>query len=264
MRPKHGYRSLDLGALSVWVQPVFEIGEGGPHPFGFRCLLVGADDDPEGPTTVADYRRKNGTEALVDAAFIGMALEKATRMHGHPSLLLPTHAATLTQGGGFPGFLSSMAETHSIAPSRLVLEVSAPVEGPGTDLLVPLQELRRRGFRVALDRHGLPVCDLDPLVWVAPDFVLLDPDLVRNGLDPFLERVRLLLARPVALGVSSPAEEALLRERGVDLLQGPLLSPALPISRVANLEEPENPLVAPLPRPGNDGEYRSRILALRS
>lgn len=96
-----------------------------------------------------------------------------------------------------------------------------------------LAEYRRRGFRMAIDDFGAGYSGLALLVEFQPDYVKIDMNLLR-GLDHdrvrrvvvsrTMELCRDLGATPIAEGVETEAEMAVLLDLGVDLMQGYLFA----------------------------------------
>jgi EAL domain-containing protein (putative c-di-GMP-specific phosphodiesterase class I)/CheY-like chemotaxis protein len=127
------------------------------------------------------------------------------------------------------------SDSCALAPlaSRVVLEITErvgldPVAGPAR-----VAELRKRGYRIAVDDLGAGYAALGALATLEPDIVKLDMSLVRD-LDrhPTKRRVvgaiatlcRELGSRVVAEGVETQSEFSALREAGIELIQGFLLA----------------------------------------
>jgi EAL domain-containing protein (putative c-di-GMP-specific phosphodiesterase class I)/AmiR/NasT family two-component response regulator len=127
------------------------------------------------------------------------------------------------------------SDSCALAPiaSRVVLEITErvgldPIAGPAK-----VAELRKRGYRIAVDDLGAGYAALGALATLEPDIVKLDMSLVRD-LDrhPTKRRVvgaiatlcRELGSRVVAEGVETQSEFTALREAGIDLIQGFLLA----------------------------------------
>ena len=117
---------------------------------------------------------------------------------------------------------------------RVVLEITeraALESGPPLD--AALAELRRSGYRLAVDDLGEGYAGLTSLVTLRPDVAKLDMSLVRDIHQAPLKReivaALIDLARRahmivVAEGVETPEERAALHELGCDLLQGYLFA----------------------------------------
>lgn len=124
----------------------------------------------------------------------------------------------------------------------VVLEVSqSTVLGAPDGVVARLRELRRLGFRIAVDDFGSVNVDLAGLARVEPDVVKLDLPLIRGlDADAALQRQLRWLVKAlhvegveiVAEGVETPGERHAAVDFGVDFLQGflfgrpkPLVSP---------------------------------------
>jgi EAL domain-containing protein (putative c-di-GMP-specific phosphodiesterase class I) len=100
-----------------------------------------------------------------------------------------------------------------------------------------IDELRERGHRVALDHLGGQSWGLQALARLSPDFVKLDPILIRGAAsDPrtvrFLRHI-LSFAEDegigvVAEGVETPGEREIMHELGCELMQGYLFGKPQP------------------------------------
>ncbi|HSR99929.1 MAG TPA: EAL domain-containing protein [Kofleriaceae bacterium] len=127
------------------------------------------------------------------------------------------------------------SDACALAPlaRRVVLEITErvgldPIAGPAR-----VAELRKRGYRIAVDDLGAGYAALGALATLEPDIVKLDMSLVRD-LDrhPTKRRVvgaiatlcRELGSRVVAEGVETQSEFSALREAGIELIQGFLLA----------------------------------------
>lgn len=138
-----------------------------------------------------------------------------------------------------PGFETRLEDAP---PERVVFELTehAPVRDYDA-LTLRLEQLRARGFRVAVDDCGAGFASLRHVVLVDPEFLKLDVVLCRGVREP----IRWAMARAlagfasetgaiaVAEGVEDPEDLAALAELGVPMGQGHLLGePALPATAV--------------------------------
>jgi EAL domain-containing protein (putative c-di-GMP-specific phosphodiesterase class I) len=142
-----------------------------------------------------------------------------------------------------PELYSSDAPLSEHAP-RVVLEIT---ERAGLErvsgLSARLTQLRRRGFRVAIDDLGAGYSSLASFVHLEPDFVKLDMSLIR---DVHLSARKRTLTKGIAQicasdlgiqvvceGVETAEERDCLCEQGLDLLQGYLFGrPSRPFVEV--------------------------------
>jgi len=103
-----------------------------------------------------------------------------------------------------------------------------------------LCELKRQGFRVAIDDMGAGYASLQSIVELEPDYLKFDIALVR-GIDKSLIKRSLLEtlvelsqkigAAVIAEGIEAESELQTLRELGVGLGQGRFLAPPVMVSQ---------------------------------
>jgi len=126
--------------------------------------------------------------------------------------------------------LFSATAPLSAVARRTVLEITerASLEDV-KDVRERIGELRKLGFRIAVDDLGAGYAGLTTFAHLQPDFAKLDMSLVRNvDRDATKQRVVHTMARlcrelgvlVVAEGIETPAERDMLVELGCDLLQG--------------------------------------------
>jgi EAL domain-containing protein (putative c-di-GMP-specific phosphodiesterase class I) len=129
--------------------------------------------------------------------------------------------------------LSPRSPLSAIA-DRVVLEITERASlDEVKDARAKVADLRRMGFRIAVDDLGAGYAGLTSFATLEPDFVKLDMSLVRdidnNHTKETLVRSLASACRDlgmlvVAEGVETPAERDLLASLGCDFLQGYLLA----------------------------------------
>src|SRR5262249_39633023 len=101
------------------------------------------------------------------------------------------------------------------------------------------KDLKREGFRIAIDDMGAGYSSLQSLVEVEPDYLKFDISLVRQIDRSLIKRSLLetlvdlsgrIGAQVVAEGIEEEAELMTLRDMGVPLGQGRYLAPPVPVS----------------------------------
>ena len=150
-----------------------------------------------------------------------------------PLLFVNLHPADLLDDD-----LYDPAAPLSQSARRVVLEVT---ERAGLESIADLQDrltnLRKLGYRVAIDDLGEGYSGLTSLARVQPEFVKLDMSLVRNVdksqaqrqiVRSTLRLCRELRCRVIAEGVETTAERDALADLGCDLLQGYLFARPAP------------------------------------
>lgn len=139
----------------------------------------------------------------------------------------------------FDDKLADAASPLAPIARSVVLEVSQEaVLGAPEGVVTRLRELRRLGFRIAVDDFGSVDVDLGGLARLEPDVVKLDLPLIRGlDTDEALQRQLRWLVKAlhvegvevVAEGVETPGERYAAVDFGVDFLQGFLFGRPKPI-----------------------------------
>jgi EAL domain-containing protein (putative c-di-GMP-specific phosphodiesterase class I) len=128
--------------------------------------------------------------------------------------------------------------------NRVVLEITERSSLESIpDARARIEELKERGFRVALDDMGAGYAGLTSFAMMKPSYVKVDLSLVRNvDSDPVKQRLirtivdlaRDLEINVIAEGIETTAERETLVNLGCDLLQGYLFArPGLPFPTVS-------------------------------
>lgn len=117
--------------------------------------------------------------------------------------------------------------------NRIIFEFTEAERLDTDHILNILRSYRAMGFQTAIDDFGAGYAGLGPLSKFQPDIVKLDMDLIR-GIDTstvkqtivgsILGMLRDLGVTPLCEGVETVGEYDVLRELGVDLMQGYLLA----------------------------------------
>jgi EAL domain-containing protein (putative c-di-GMP-specific phosphodiesterase class I) len=232
-------RLLDSGGLSVVFQPIVTLHPRGWRLHGLECLTRGPkDSNLERADALFEYVRGQGQVHVVDRACIGAALRDAAALSWAPALSVNVHASTLGDDPEFVPFLADLARLHSLALSRLTVEIvdhAGCRNWPG--LLGTLRRLRRAGIGVALDEVGLGLSNYWMWLEARPDYLKIDRYLVRGApADPRRQAIlksladvgQALGARVVAEGVEDAEDLDMVTEAGIRLAQGYLFARPLP------------------------------------
>ena len=208
---------LDLGTLSVVGHEVFTRGVPG-SPF----------EDPEQLFALAE---RTGRIVEVERLCRRRALESARRhLRSGARLFLNTAAHTLKDpevaGAGFVRRVDAQGLEHS----SVVLEIAERATFDQRQLPRDvLRELKRLGFRIAIDDMGAGYSSLQSIVELEPDYLKFDIALVRNIdrsvikrslLETLVELSQKIGAQVIAEGIEAESELQTLRELGVGLGQG--------------------------------------------
>jgi diguanylate cyclase (GGDEF)-like protein/PAS domain S-box-containing protein len=140
------------------------------------------------------------------------------------------------------GLIEEVLATHSLAPERLVIEITETVmlrdAAEATNVITSLQD---RGVGFALDDFGTGFSSLSYLASMHPRLIKIDQSFVRpvyEGArnDALLETIVSLGSKlaitMLAEGIETPAQLERLRRMGCELGQGFLFSPAVPNEEV--------------------------------
>lgn len=129
------------------------------------------------------------------------------------------------------------AEKHGFPPDLLIFEFTETEPYDTAHLLNILRMYKAMGFRTAIDDFGAGYAGLGLLTKFQPDLVKIDMELVRGVATDRVKRAILqgtlrllgeLGITAICEGVETPAEYHVLRDLGVELMQGYLLGrPAL-------------------------------------
>lgn len=231
-------RLLEPGALSVVFQPIFECTEQGRRLHALECLIRGPQGtNMEDPDILLEYVRRKREESLLDRVCVATALAAARGLPGPPRLCLNVHASTLGRDKDFVSFLADAASQQAIPLDRLTVEIvehAPPWDGPSFQAAI--QELRRRGLKIALDDIGLGQSNYKMMLDARPDYFKLDRYFVHGAHADFhrqavMESVTQLAlrfgGRVVAEGVEERADYDTVIAQGIDLIQGFIFSPAV-------------------------------------
>lgn len=230
--------NFDRAIATLWMafQPIVYARTGAV--FGYEALLRSAEPTLPHPGAVLD-----AAEQLGQLDLLGRAIRNSSAgpMSGAPpdsALFVNLHTTDLLD----PELVSRAAPLSHIA-NRVVLEITerSSIERIG-DVRERVTELRRMGFRIAVDDLGAGYAGLTSFALLEPEIVKLDMSLVR---DVHRSATRRKLIQSMAAlckdmgmlvvgeGVESMEERETLVELGCDLLQGYLIAkPGKPFPEV--------------------------------
>jgi EAL domain-containing protein (putative c-di-GMP-specific phosphodiesterase class I) len=215
-----------LDTLWMAFQPIVRVAD--RSLFGYEALLRTEEKSLVHPGAVLDAAERLG--GLQELGRKTRALSCAiTKSPANAVLFVNLHSRDLMDDN----LLSPSAPLSALA-SRVVLEITERASlGQVKDLRARVAELRRMGFRIAIDDLGAGYAGLTSFATLEPDFVKLDMSLVR-GIDQSYTKeavVRSMAAvckdlgmLVVAEGVETVRERDLLEALGCDFLQGYVLA----------------------------------------
>lgn len=233
-------------AVTPYYQPIVRTAD--LSVLAYEALSRGPLDTPlHGARTLFATARTLGEEAALERVCWTAALLNATRhrlwMRGGVQLFLNLSPERIVEPG-FLAFVRRLVAEAALDPARMVIELTEDSllrpHGHFREALAPYREM---GFKVAVDDVGTGCSDLHTLAEVRPEYVKLARELVtdlhlhagrRMVVQSMVALAAALGATLVAEGVELYAELAVLRELGVDCVQGYLLGrpsavPAAPV-----------------------------------
>jgi EAL domain-containing protein (putative c-di-GMP-specific phosphodiesterase class I) len=212
-----------LASMYLVHQPIVSWGQ--RSVFGHEALVRTAEPSLADPTRLIAVADRLGRLGDLSRAIRRAAADRLRATPAGALAFVNLHPLDLTDDD-----LYSPDAPLSAVASRVVLEVTecASLEQTG-DLLERLQELRRMGFRIALDDLGAGYASLSAFVHLSPHAVKLDKSLTR-GVETDSTRRKLIasmcvLCRELDIlvvgeGVETAAQRDALVALGCDLLQG--------------------------------------------
>jgi len=212
-------------------QPI--VGAGTGKLLGYEALLRSKEPALPSPPAVLDAAEKLGRLHALGRRIRELVAIQAGQQDFKHAFFVNLHSADLAD----PQLYDSDSPLSKFA-SSVVLELTerASLEGIG-DVERRLADLRRMGFRIAVDDLGAGYAGLSYFARVSPDIVKIDMSLTRDvEKDPVKRRIvasmcqlaRELSMSVVAEGIETEAELACVTEIGADLIQGYIIGKPLP------------------------------------
>jgi EAL domain-containing protein (putative c-di-GMP-specific phosphodiesterase class I) len=226
-RPPGVARSFLQALEQLWVafQPIVSLSD--KRVYGYEALMRTSHPDFRSPSQLLDAAERNEALDVLGRAVRARAVEGLSCTPEGALLFVNLHPRDLTDP-----MLASPESAFGRAASRVVLEITerASLEGIA-DLQRRVSELRRLGFRIAIDDLGAGYAGLTSFALLEPEIIKVDMSLTRN-IDRSAVKQKLVgslasLCREmgtimVVEGVETPSERDALITLGCDLLQGHL------------------------------------------
>jgi EAL domain-containing protein (putative c-di-GMP-specific phosphodiesterase class I) len=241
-------RILEPGELSVVFQPIFQVGDGQRNLHAVECLIRGPrGTNLESADLLLEYVRCKREENLVDRVCVETALAVARALPGSPRLCLNVHASTIGRGESFVQSLVETAQRNDVPLARLTIEIveHAP-PWDETGFLRAIALLRELGVRIALDDIGLGQSNYKMILDTRPDYYKVDRYIVhgchadfhrRAILESIAQLAQQFEGQVVAEGVEQAQDLETVFGLGIDLMQGYLLSKAMPLAQLSSSPE---------------------------
>jgi EAL domain-containing protein (putative c-di-GMP-specific phosphodiesterase class I) len=232
------------GAIRVEFQPMLCVRGGPPRLYALEALSRGPrGSNVERPDVLFEYARRKGEESQVDSICIAEALASGSTLPGKPRLSMNVHGSTLGNVPHFAEHFLDAAESYDIAPERLMLEIVEHRAGWTMDSFrSTLGTLRDAGVRIAVDDLGVGASNFRMIVDCRPDHLKVDRYIV-DGCSRDSVRAAVIAsivsladaigARPIVEGIEHEDDLEVVTALGVDIVQGFLFAPAMPVSELA-------------------------------
>jgi EAL domain-containing protein (putative c-di-GMP-specific phosphodiesterase class I) len=220
------------GGLRPRFQPVLDATGFAP------CYVEGLIGGPEGTNleradVLFSYIRRKRETVRMDRLCVATLLEAARVLPPSTAIGLNVDAETLTMDREFPGFLTAFAGRHGIDPDRLVIEIveHTPPRDAAT-FRAAVRILSSLGVRIALDDVGCAHSNYQMMIETRPHFFKVDRYFVAGAhgdtlrqeiLRSIVQLGRAFGARVVAEGVEHRADLEVVRDAGIEMVQGYLL-----------------------------------------
>jgi len=232
------------GAIRVEFPPILCVRGGPPRLYALEALSRGPrGSNVERPDVLFEYARRKGEESQVDSICIAEALASGSTLPGKPRLSMNVHGSTLGNVPHFAEHFLDAAESYDIAPERLMLEIVEHRAGWTMDSFrSTLGTLRDAGVRIAVDDLGVGASNFRMIVDCRPDHLKVDRyiadgcsrDSVRAAvIASIVSLADAIGARPIVEGIEHEDDLEVVTALGVDIVQGFLFAPAMPVSELA-------------------------------
>jgi diguanylate cyclase (GGDEF)-like protein len=186
-------------AMDVALQPIWDLDGGGL--IGFEGLArPHSDYELAGPAEAFDVAEQIGRIGDLDRLCMTRILERAGSVPEGVLLFINIHPANLDDDRGGPRWLLDAARAASVDPGRIVIEVTERSGARLGAVVRAIDQLRRAGFKVALDDVGAGNSGLEMLNATHVDFVKVDRTIVARAAED-------VNARAVLAAISAFAKE---------------------------------------------------------
>ncbi|MBI5545368.1 MAG: EAL domain-containing protein [Deltaproteobacteria bacterium] len=224
----HG-STLDIALETLWLayQPIVCWSE--RRVLGYEALMRAGDPPPLLPGVLLGYAERIGQLAEVGRHVRSRAAQAANQLAADRLLFVNVHPDELDD----PDLLAKDAPLTAVAP-RVVIELTERASLEGRDgLPARICELRRLGYRIAVDDVGAGYAGLATVASLEPEIVKLDRCLCqgihahrtqRRVVKALLDLARDLRIQVIAEGVEDAADLVSLTTLGCDLFQGYLFA----------------------------------------
>lgn len=229
-------------------QPIISVR--GQQPIAYEALCRPTSPAYRHVGDLLDAAARTGRIVELGKMTRSVAISPLSNLASECRLFVNVHPQELESGA----LLEADSDMHAVA-NRIVLEITETDQIADYDLARQrINELRKLGYRIALDDFGAGYQGFNSLAMLEPDFVKLDMGIVR-GITNDSRAARLVRhirefcdgegIRTIAEGVETVEEYRTLLGLGLDLMQGYLFAkPADPFCTIQLPLDDQDPVAA--------------------
>jgi EAL domain-containing protein (putative c-di-GMP-specific phosphodiesterase class I) len=250
--------------LHTLFQPIVSSATHEPH--GYEALTRGPPGSPlHFPAALFAAAIARGRLLDLERACLASALRSFSALETDGKLFLNLLPQTLMQWRDLAAWLDAQLRRYQLDPHALVLELTEHgAEQPETELAARVVPLRALGCDIAIDDLGAGASGLRTWSEIRPEYVKLDRyfvagierDAVRGEiLRSLVEMGRATGSQIIAEGVENREQGAIVRDLGVDYVQGYLIGHPMAVPRV----EIRDVETSPGPAPGTPADCAEHL-----
>lgn len=242
-------------ALTVHFQPIYSARNG--SVFGVEALTRTVVHNPfERIDELFRHAILTDTICTLDYHCRENALREAARLGVRELdtyLFINVCPEVLTAPEHYPGLTDLFSDKWSIPKDRIVLEITEESSITNYKLFKDaVTYYKNRGYRIAIDDFGAGHGGLKMLSMIEPDFVKIDRHFISsidkanikyNLVDAVTTACHRIGIQMIAEGIERDEELRIVRDLGIDYLQGYLLAKpayAIPVTGIAELVAPDS------------------------
>ncbi len=223
---------LAHGDLHSLFQPIVSLSE--RRILGYEALTRGPSNSSlHSPINLFAIARQSGRLSELELQCRESACRRFSQQKLPGKLFLNISPESLLEPAHPPGRTLQLLQRYGIAPSNVVIELTEQTPTEDFELLyTALHHYRDMGFSIAMDDLGAGYSSLRLWSELRPEYVKIDRHFIdgihqdavkREFVGSMLQMARASRALVIAEGIELPEELAVLREMGVELVQGYLL-----------------------------------------
>lgn len=232
------HEALQRGGIQAWFQGIRNNRTGQIRKWE---TLVRLEHEGEiyGPGQFLPVAELTGLMPAITRLVIEQAVQLLGRIEGEVSVNI---TETDLELGYLPGFLELLIRTAGVNPNRLILEIHEGVSSGSKQAYVEqLQQLKRRGYQLAIDDFGTEYSNFERILELDIDMIKIDAKYIRNIHQDVTsyEIVRAIVFFARNAGIRTVAEfvhngdvQVIIEFLGIDESQGFLFSEPVPGNQV--------------------------------